>query len=175
MKARNWWLPFFVFLFTLLGTGSAQAVCPVCTVAVLGGLGLSRWLGIDDFITSLWIGGLALSVSAWGWNYLKKKDKLSFLSGLLIFVLVYAATIFPLYWFKYIGAPFNKLWGQDKIVLGIIVGTVVFWVGAFLHTQLKKRNEGKVYVKFQRVILPVGFLLIASLAYYAYCKCYNLF
>jgi len=175
MKAKIWLLPVFVLSFSLLGTGLAQAVCPVCTVAVVGGLGLSRWLGIDDFITSIWIGGLALSISAWGWNYLKKRDKLSALAGITIFVLVYAATLIPLYWLKYIGAPLNKLWGQDKIVLGIIAGTIVFWLGAFLHTTLKKRNEGKVYVKFQRVILPVGFLLIASLAYYAYCKCYNLF
>jgi hypothetical protein len=175
MKAKAWLLPFFILLFSILGSGYAQAVCPVCTVAVVGGLGLSRWLGIDDFITAIWIGGLALSITAWSWNYLKKKDKLNALNGILAFVVVYLATFFPLYWLKYIGAPLNKLWGQDKLVLGIIVGTVVFWLGAFLHTWLKKRNEGKVYVKFQRVILPVGFLLVASLAYYAYCKCYNLF
>ena len=26
----------------------ALAICPVCTVAVGAGIGLSRWLGIDD-------------------------------------------------------------------------------------------------------------------------------
>jgi len=175
MKARIWLLLSFILLFSLLGTGLAQAVCPVCTVAVAGMLGLSRWLGVDDFITSLWIGGLALSVTAWSWNYLKKRDKLSGLNGALAFIAVYAATFVPLYWLKYIGAPLNKIWGQDKIVMGIIAGTVVFWLGTFLNSALKKRNEGKVYVKFQRVILPVSFLLIASFAYYGYCKCYNLF
>ena len=34
----------------------AKAICPVCTVAVGAGIGLSRWLGIDDSITGLWIG-----------------------------------------------------------------------------------------------------------------------
>lgn len=37
-------------------TAKAQAVCPVCTVAVGTGVGLSRWLGVDDTITGLWLG-----------------------------------------------------------------------------------------------------------------------
>jgi len=175
MKARNWLLPVFVLLFTLAGTGLAQAVCPVCTVAVAGGLEISRWLGVDDFITAIWIGGLALSVTAWGWNYLKKKDKLNAPTGILVLVAVYLVIILPLYWMNYIGLPLNKIWGQDKIIVGIIVGTIVFWLGAFSNSYLKKSHDGRVYVKFQRVILPVGLLLITSLAYYGYCKCFNLF
>ena len=34
----------------------AQAVCPVCIVAVGAGLGLSEYLGIDDTIAGVWIG-----------------------------------------------------------------------------------------------------------------------
>jgi len=173
MKARRILLLFFVLY--LASANFAKAVCPVCTVAVAGGLGISRWLGIDDFITSIWIGGLGLSVSAWGWNYLKKKNKLNGATGILTLALVYLSILIPLYTLKYIGLPQNTLWGYDKIILGIITGTIVFWLGAFAHTALKKRNEGKVYVRFQKVLVPVGLLLIASLAYYTYCKCYNIF
>ena len=176
MKARKTLLLFFVLFSSYLASANfAHAVCPVCTVAVAGGLGVSRWLGIDDFITSIWIGGLGLSVSAWGWNYLKKKNKLNGVTGMLTLVLVYLSILIPLYKLEYIGIPQNTLWGYDKIVLGIIAGTIVFWSGAFTHTILKKRNEGKVYVRFQKVLVPVGCLLIASLVYYAYCKCYNIF
>lgn len=176
MKAKNGLLLFWIlFVGYFLNFSYAQAVCPVCTVAVAGGLGLSRWLGIDDFISAIWIGGLGLSVSAWGWNYLKSKDKLNFVYGLLVLIIVYASIIIPLYKFNFIGSPLNKLWGYDKILFGTLVGTIVFWLGAFTHTNLKKRNEGKAYFKFQKVVVPVGFLLVSSLAYYAYCKCYNLF
>jgi hypothetical protein len=33
-------------------------VCPVCTIAVAGGVGLCRYLGIDDLISGSWIGAL---------------------------------------------------------------------------------------------------------------------
>ena len=38
-------------------------MCPVCAVAVGVGLGLSRWLKIDDAISGLWIGALIVSLS----------------------------------------------------------------------------------------------------------------
>lgn len=175
-KAKFRLLLFLVFTtFSVLNFKVASAVCPVCTVAVAGGLGISRWLGIDDFITSIWIGGLALSVSAWCWNFLKKKGKLNGASGIAVLLLVYASILLPLYMLKYIGDPQNTLWGYDKIILGVIVGTAVFWLGAFTNAQLKKRNEGKAYFRFQKVVLPVSLLLIASAGYYIYCKCYNLF
>src|SRR3989344_8410054 len=53
---------------------SVYAVCPVCTVAVGAGLGLSRALGIDDAVTSVWIGGLILSMSYWAIDWLGKKN-----------------------------------------------------------------------------------------------------
>jgi len=175
MKAKTPLLIFLIFLtLTFVNLPVAQAVCPVCTVAVASGLSISRWLGIDDFISAIWIGGLALSLTAWGWNYLKKKDKLSGLTGVLAFLLVYLSILIPLYKFKYIGVVGNILWGIDKIALGIGVGTIVFWLGAFLNSFLKKRNNGKVYFPFQKVVLPVGFLLVVSLGYYAYCKCYSI-
>lgn len=175
MKAKKVLLLFSVlFSGILINFTYAQAICPVCTVAVADGLGLSRWLGIDDFISAIWIGGLGLSVSAWGWNYLKKKDKLNGLSGSAVLILVYLSIVIPLYKFDFIGSPLNTLWGRNKILFGIAAGTIVFWLGAFVHTALKKKNEGTVYFKFQKVVVPVGFLLIASLAYYAYCKCYNI-
>ncbi len=43
--------------FLFLGANSAQAICPICTIAVGAGVGFSRYLGIDDTIAGLWIGG----------------------------------------------------------------------------------------------------------------------
>ncbi len=53
---------------------SAQAVCPVCIVAVGAGLGLSEYLGIDDSIAGVWIGGMLIALSTWTISYCDKKD-----------------------------------------------------------------------------------------------------
>ena len=61
--------------FTLLALTSKQAlaVCPVCTIAVGVGLGISRWLGIDDTVTGVWVGGLIVSSGLWMGNWIISK------------------------------------------------------------------------------------------------------
>ncbi len=173
-KEKIWF--FFVFLFLgLIGTlNNALAVCPVCTVAVAGGLGVSRWLGIDDFISSLWIGGLNLSLIFWTLSYLKRKGKFNLTNGIVVFFLFYTTTIYSLHWYGALWIRRNTLWGVDKIILGIIIGTVIFWASAILNSILKKKNGGRVYFPFQKVALPSFFLLIASFIYYFACKCLNI-
>lgn len=163
---------FLIFLGAFFSFQVINAVCPVCTVVVVGGLGISEWLGIDDFISALWIGGLALSLTIWCWNYLKKKNKLSFLSGLVVLLIMYLSVIYPLYVMKFLWIPGNTLWGIDKVILGIIIGTVLFWSGVFANHKLKKINGGKVYFPFQKVVLPFSFLLVVGVAYYLICKCF---
>jgi len=60
------------------------------------------------------------------------------------------------------GHPQNKLWGMDKLLAGIIVGSVVFILSVLFNDFLKKKNQGKVYFPFQRVVIPILFLIIAS-------------
>ncbi|MBM3256374.1 MAG: hypothetical protein FJZ04_02810 [Candidatus Moranbacteria bacterium] len=172
MKAQFRWSTFWVLFFiSFFLPFAAEAVCPACTVVVAGGLGISRWIGIDDFISAIWIGGLCLSVTAWSWSFLKKKQKLNAVTGFAVLFLVYFFALIPLYKLNFINLPGNRLWGVDKIILGVTAGTIVFWLGAFIHSKLKKRNEGKVYFPFQKVAVPAGLLLVVSLGYYIYCKC----
>ncbi len=49
-------------------------MCPVCTIAVGAGIGLSRWLGVDDLISGLWIGGLIVSLIGMTILWLNKKN-----------------------------------------------------------------------------------------------------
>ena len=174
MKRTKKALIFFcLILFSFAYFGQASAVCPLCTVVVAGGLGLSEWLGIDDFVSALWIGGLMLSVTAWCWNYLKKKGKLNKWTGIAAFIFVYGSTIYPIWALGSLFIPGNTLWGIDKLVIGMIFGTVLFWISTFLNASLKKRNEGKVYFPFQKVALPFGILLASSLIYYLFCNCFS--
>ena len=156
-------------LFSLTAK-SAHAVCPVCTVAVGAGLGLAEWLGIDDSISGLWIGALIVSMSIWTINWLNGKN-IKF-KGRKIFITLayYLLTILPLYYYGIMGHPYNQFWGLDKLLLGIIVGTIFFFGGSLLNLWLKTKNGGKVYIKFQRVLIPVVILLLISLTWYLILK-----
>ena len=152
-------------IFVLFPT-SVSAVCPVCTVAVAGGLGISRRLGIDDTISSVWIGGLIISSGLWLADWIgKRKWKIPHkkLASILLF---YLFAIPPLYWAKMIGVANNNLWGVDKILLGIIIGSVIFLLGVSTDKFLRTINNDKVYIYYQKVIIPVLYLLITSLIFY---------
>ena len=158
---------FIIFFISLPLT--AQAVCPVCTVAVCASVGLSRWLGVDDTITGLWFGGLAVSLIIWTIDYLNKKNIRFIGRKILTVIFYYLIIIWPLYYFNFAGDPYHKLWGIDKLLLGIIIGSIVFTAAVIFERYLKRKNADKVYFPFQKVIFPVGSLLILSLIFYLTC------
>jgi len=156
----------FVVLFFFFWPKTALAVCPVCTVAIGAGLGLSRLLGIDDTISGVWIGGLILSSGFWLADFLTKKNvripHLNFISVAGLFLMV----IIPLYLSRFIGLPANTFWGVDKVLLGIIAGSLIFWFSVWSDGRLRVKNGGKVLIYYQKVILPVFFLSLLSLIFY---------
>jgi hypothetical protein len=158
-----------LFLTTILLLSSikqAQAVCPVCTVAVAGGLGISRWIGIDDSVMGIWIGGLILSSGFWMADWASKKSWRIPYPKILSILLMVLFVVPPLYMAKMIGLPGNTLWGIDKILLGTIVGSGLFYAGMRLDLWLRTTNEDKVYIYYQKVIAPVFFLTIGSVIFF---------
>jgi len=157
---------FSLLATVLLPTAKALAFCPVCVVAVAGGVGLSRWLGVDDTITGLWIGGLLVAMAGWTNNYLAKK-KISF-GGIKVLVPVayYVLVVGPLYRSEIIGHPLNKFWGIDKLILGIAIGSVFLLLGMWLYEILKKKNNGHAHFPFEKIILAVSPLIILSAVFY---------
>lgn len=155
----------FSFIF-LIFPHSALAVCPICTLAVGAGLGLSRWIGIDDTITGIWIGGLVLSSGIWLSSWISKKGinfpHRDFFSVLVILFLV----IVPLYFSSMIGIPGNTFWGVDKILLGSIFGFFAFLLGIWLDNWLRTKNNGKFLFYYQKVIVPVFLLAFVSFVFY---------
>lgn len=158
----------FIFTISFLFAKKVLAVCPICTIAVGTGVGFSRWLGIDDTITGLWIGGLIVSMITWTEGWLKKKN-IRFRGRTLINILAYYTLIItPLYYSGIIGNPFNTLCacGLDKLLFGIIAGSSTFWFGESWYFYLKERNNGHAYFPFQKVVMPVLPLIILSIIYY---------
>ena len=158
----------FIFAVSFLFAKKALAVCPICTIAVGAGVGLSRWLGIDDAITGLWVGGLIVSMITWTESWLDKKN-IHFRGRILANVLVYYALIvIPLYYSGIIGNPLNTLCacGLDKLLFGIIAGSLAFWFGASWYYYLKEKNKGHAYFPFQKVVMPIAPLIILSIIFY---------
>ncbi|HCU05263.1 MAG: hypothetical protein A2X77_00345 [Gammaproteobacteria bacterium GWE2_42_36] len=155
-----------ILLFSLLLPTSAFAICPICTIAVGAGIGLSRWLGIDDSVTGLWVGGLIVSLILWTMTWCQKK-KIHF-TGLYLLIIVgyYALVLLPLRYHGIIGHPFNMLWGIDKILLGTIIGSLVFLGGSFAYFFCKKKNGGKAHFPFEKVAMPIAPLILLSIVFY---------
>jgi hypothetical protein len=170
MKNKTLLLPILVIL--LFAAQTAQAVCPVCTVAVGAGLGFSRWLGIDDSITGLWLGGLLLSLSLWTIDWLNRKNIRFFLKRFFVILAYYALAIIPLYFTKIITNPFAFVCSctTDKLLLGIIEGTAAFFFGVKLYEFLKERNGGRAHFPYEKVVLPVGMLFIFTILFYLLTK-----
>ncbi|MFA5131446.1 MAG: hypothetical protein WC467_03390 [Patescibacteria group bacterium] len=147
----------------------AKAICPVCIVAVGAGLGLSEYLGIDDTIAGVWIGGMIVAMIAWTINWLNGKNWKFInkdLRDVLITIIYYLMVIWPLMSRNIIGHPWNKLFGIDKLVLGIAVGSLGFLGATLWYSDIKKNNGGHAQFPFQKVVWPVGALLILSFAFY---------
>lgn len=156
-------------IFFSLSTKISYAQCPVCTIAVGAGLGISRYLGIDDLVAGVWLGGFLISFSLMSANWLYKKNffkkiKKNYLNfGSFIFY--FLLTFLPLHFADITGHPFNKIAGIDKLLVGSFVGTLVFLASIYLDKKLREKYK-KQFFNYQKVVLPVTLLAIVSLIFY---------
>jgi len=166
IKKHSYFMIFTVLIYGLSSVLTVQAVCPICTVAVASGVGLSRWFGVDDLISGLWLGGLIVSFVYWTITWMEKHD-ICFSGQTIITTGAYYLLVFvPLYFTSVIGHPDNIYLGTDKLILGSIVGSVAFFVGVWWYELLKKKNKGHAYFPFQKVVMPILPLIIINLIFY---------
>lgn len=156
----------FIFLWGLVFASiflpiKALAFCPVCIVTTGAFLGIFRWLGVDDTIIGLWLGGFILSVSMVLNNFLiRKGKKIKFQLSLILFIF-YGLVALSLY--KLGGlSPYNKIFGIDKIFFGIILGSLLLSVSSSLDKFLRKQNQGKIYISHQKVLVALVLLITFS-------------
>lgn len=144
-------------------------MCPVCTVGVAVGVGLSRWLKIDDAISGIWIGALILALAIWTWQWLyRKKDKKPFIVlGLLVFGF-WLLTFIPL---DYAGLldGCTTLGGMNRLVFGSLIGVIAAAIGILMDKYIRSKKEGKAAFSYQKVILPLSLLILASLIMASIC------
>jgi hypothetical protein len=160
-----------LLLLGLLSAKAALAVCPVCTVAVVGGIELSRYLGVDDSITGLWVGGLTVSLIFWTIDWFNKKNIRFKGRKILTTIGYYILVVLPLYFLKIIHLHIPRYetfcgCGIDKMSVGIASGSVAFLIGALVYEYLKKKNNGRAHFPFEKVVFPIAPLIILSIIFY---------
>lgn len=141
------------------------AFCPVCAVVAGAGLGIFEWLGVDDSISGAWLGAFILSTAVLSNNYLIKKGKKSNLQLALVALLFYGAVFGGLYWqsgiFMFTN-PFNKIFGVNKIIFGTLIGSALLAVSPWIDRGLRKMNNGKTFINYQKILIAIFLLLVSS-------------
>jgi hypothetical protein len=139
-------------------------MCPICTVGLAAGVGLSRWLKVDDVISGLWIGALILALSIWTFNWLlKKKDKKPFWILLICIIFWYLLTFVPFHYMGLLDTTCQKILGLNRLVFGGGLGIIIAAIALKIEGFARKGEEKKRLFPFQKVIIPIVILLIASI------------
>ncbi len=157
---------FGFFSFKVLFPISTFAHCPLCVAGAAVGLSLSRWIGVDDSITGVWLAALLGAISFWSYGYLVRKIKIghSFLLKPLLYIVFFAATIWSFYYFNLV-VRMGTLFGIDKLIFGMVAGGVVFYL-TDIANELIYKIVGKSLFRYQRIILSLGMMIVMSLTIY---------
>lgn len=141
----------------------ALAHCPLCVAGAAVGVTLTRWVGIDDSITGVWIGALLGSISFWLTTWLLTKSEplrkweYRILLKPLVYILIIASTLWSFYKFQLV-IRMSQLFGLDKLTFGILAGAALF----YLIDMIKIKH----YFPYQRIVISLGSMLVLSLAIY---------
>jgi hypothetical protein len=147
-------------------------MCPVCSIGIAVSLGLSKWLGVDDSITGVWAGALILALSLWTLDWLfKKRDERTVIFLPVALAFYWALTFIPLYAIRIISNT-NCLtfWGLNRLVFGSLLGIVLAILAVIIDRLSRRLNSGKKIFSYQKIVIPTGILLIASIILYFICK-----
>lgn len=138
-------------------------MCPICSIGVVAGLGLSRWLRVDDSVTGIWIGALLLGLSIWTYNWLFRKREKKPIIFLFLIIIVYGFLTFgPLYATGIINNNCKTIFGVNNLVFGSISGVILLGLAFWLDKFFRWKNDGGALFPYQKVIIPLAILMIAS-------------
>jgi hypothetical protein len=138
--------------------------CGLCFLAVGGGLLIARKLGLNDYIVAVWISGLNTSLAFWLATLRVAKAKKTETmpshpkGGLL--KQFFIASLF------YLGVYMYFSWSKQmnrQVFIGLTVGMESIFVAHFIGRLIRFKNKGNYLFPFQKVVIPIVFLLLASL------------
>ena len=142
-------------------------VCPVCTIAVAAGVGVLEEIGVYRIIIGLWFGALILSSVLWMINWMDRRNYNFIFKKIIIYLSFYIIFIVPLYFIKTAGFPvmgagIGEVLGIDRLFFGVIIGSFIFITAVAFNQYLKRLNNDKVMINYQKIFIPLIFLIVAS-------------
>jgi len=150
-------------LLMLLGTRSALAHCPLCTIGAGGAALLAAYLGISAAPVGVFVGAFALAIGLWTAKLVKRK----FFRGqdLVIGVLSFISVVVPVmplmdqYASVYIAwmGEYGRTFVLDKFLVGSLIGAVALYVAPQLSRQVA-RLRGDRMVPFQGIMITLALL-----------------
>lgn len=156
----------------------ASAMCPLCVAGAAIGLSVARYYGLDDTVTGIWLGALAVSTALWVNSMIrsrmrKAKMKPVPFQDVIMFVIVVAATIIPFYsagFFNGMKGMSDTIYGINRLVGGAVIGGVITLAGPPLSNFIKRKRNS--VFPYQTIILTLGLLAILSLLLWYVTKYY---
>ena len=157
----------FILFFSVLLPAKVFAnpiLCPVCTFAVAGGLGIAKFFGVKDEAMGVLIGAALLAFSNWTVCFLEKKNIKKLWVKIAVYVGWYS-TLIVVYLGKTPQIIYNRhtIFGVDSFLVSVAAGTLAAVAGSTLYDYLKKKNGGKAHFPYEKVVLPI--MLIALVSY----------
>lgn len=151
-------------LCTMPISAFANPACPVCTIAIGAALPIAKRMGVPDMVAGIWVGAFLAILGYWiikffekrNWNFTGRNTLILTLSVASIgFIYFGQVTYNPCTYFGFL-----KI---DAILFGTIIGAILFIVTEKLYDFMKARNNNHAHFPFEKVVLPIVALTIASL------------
>ena len=143
----------------------ANPACPVCTIAIGAGLGIARRLGVPDAVVGLWAGAILALLGYWTLKFMDKKNW-HFWGRDTIVIVASVAMVGFIYLGEVTYNPTELCGGlvMDPVLFGTVCGALIFIVTGKLYQWMKAKNGGHAHFPFEKVVLPLVALALASWA-----------
>lgn len=140
----------------------ANPACAVCTVAVGASLEIARRYGVDDSVVGVWAGAMLALLGYWLILWFQKKNW-NFWGRDVLLMAISVGSI----GFMYISqVPYSPrpilIFYMDPLLFSTILGALTFIYVSKFYQWMKARNGGHAHFPFEKVVLPVGALLLLS-------------